>query len=66
MEDQARQTRYKKKKIRKGRVIFLILFLVIIGSVGYSYVQFQSGRDLASDNKIQVECFDPDDNHSTV
>ncbi|MBD8036017.1 MULTISPECIES: LCP family protein [Solibacillus] len=66
MEDQARQTRYKKKKIRKGRVIFLILFLVIIGSVGYSYVQFQSGRDLASDNKIPVEGFEPDDNHPTI
>lgn len=66
MEEQVRPTRYKKKRIRKGRLLFVMLFLVIISLVSYSYFQFKSGVDLADDHKITVEGFEPDDNDKTI
>lgn len=66
MEEQTRQTRYRKKKMRKGRVLFVVVFLLLLSAIGYSYVQFNKGKQLASDNKIEVEDFEPDDNHPTI
>lgn len=66
MEEQVRPTRYKKKKIRKGRLLFVILFILIGSLIGYSYIQYKSGLDLASDTKVAVEGFEPDDNHPTI
>ncbi|MEK5185113.1 LCP family protein [Solibacillus sp. FSL W7-1324] len=66
MEEQTRQTRYQKKKMRKGRVIFVVIFLLLLSVIGYGYVQFNKGKEMASDNKIVVEDFEPDDNHPTI
>ncbi|WP_339176470.1 LCP family protein [Solibacillus sp. FSL R5-0691] len=66
MEEQTRQTRYQKKKMRKGRVIFVVIFLLLLSVIGYGYVQFNKGKEMASDNKIEVEDFEPDDNHPTI
>ncbi|MEK4080252.1 LCP family protein [Solibacillus sp. FSL W7-1472] len=66
MEEQTRQTRYRKKKMRKGRLLFVVVFLLLISAIGYSYVQFNKGKELASGNKIEVEGFEPDDNHPTI
>lgn len=66
MEEQSRQTRYRKKKLRKGRLFFVVVFLLLLSVIGYSYVQFNKGKELASDNKIEVEGFEPDDNHPTI
>lgn len=66
MEEQTRQTRYRKKKLRKGRFLFVVIFLLLISVIGYSYVQFNKGKELASDKKIAVEGFEPDDNHPTI
>ncbi|MER2028318.1 MAG: LCP family protein [Solibacillus sp.] len=66
MEEQTRQTRYRKKKMRKGRVLFVIVFLLLLSVIGYSYVQYNKGKDLASDKKIEVKGFEPDDNHPTI
>lgn len=66
MEEQVRPTRYKKKKIRKGRLLFVVLFILIVSLIGYSYFQYKSGLDLASDTKVAVEGFEPDDNHPTI
>lgn len=66
MEEQTRQTRFRKKKFRKGRFLFVVIFLLLVSVIGYSYVQFNKGKDLASDKKIAVEGFEPDDNHPTI
>lgn len=66
MEEQTRQTRYRKKKMRKGRLLFVVVFLILLSVIGYSYTQFNKGKELASDNKITVEGFEPDDNHPTI
>ena len=66
MEEQTRQTRYRKKKMRKGRVLFVIVFLLLLSVIGYSYVQYNKGKELASTKKIEVEGFEPDDNHPTI
>ncbi|WP_339199419.1 LCP family protein [Solibacillus sp. FSL R5-0449] len=66
MEEQTRQTRYQKKKMRKGRGIFVVIFLLLLSVIGYGYVQFNKGKEMASDNKIVVEDFEPDDNHPTI
>ena len=66
MEEQTRQTRYRKKKMRKGRLLFVVVFLLLLSVIGYSYVQYNKGKDLASDKKIEVKGFEPDDNHPTI
>lgn len=67
MEEQPRQVRYqKKRKIRKGRTLFVGLLIIIIGLLGYSYMQYKSGYNLASETKIPEEQFEPDENHRTV
>ncbi|MEK4386031.1 LCP family protein [Solibacillus sp. FSL W7-1464] len=66
MEEQSRHTRYRKKRLRKGRLLFVVVFLFLLSIIGYSYVQYNKGKELASDNKIEVEGFEPDDNHPTI
>ena len=67
MEEQTRQTRHhKKKKFRTGRFIFTVLLILIISLLGYSYWQFKEGQELATDTKIPVENFDPDEKHRTI
>ena len=67
MEEQSQKTRYqKKKKLRKGRSIFFVLLLVILGLLIYSYVQYNSGLNLASESKIPAEDFAPDEGHPTI
>ncbi|MCH7322653.1 LCP family protein [Solibacillus sp. MA9] len=66
MEEQPRQARYQKKRLRKGRTLFVALLIIIIGLSTYSYFQYKSGYNLASETKIPVEQFEPDENHRTV
>lgn len=67
MEEQPRQARYqRKRKLRKGRTLFVGLLIIIIGLLGYSYMQYKSGYNLASETKIPEEQFEPDENHRTV
>ncbi|MEK4425396.1 LCP family protein [Solibacillus sp. FSL K6-1523] len=62
MEENTRQTRHqKKKKLRKGRFVITILLLVIVATSIYAYAQFKSGLDMASDTKITVNDFQPDE-----
>ncbi|MER1985936.1 MAG: LCP family protein [Solibacillus sp.] len=55
------KTRYKKKRVRKGRVIVTALFLVIVALIGYSYVEYQNGLKLASETKVPAEDFIADE-----
>ena len=67
MEEQTRQTRHhKKKKLRKGRLLFTVLLILIISLLGYSYWQFKQGQALTTDAKIPVENFAPDEKHATI
>ncbi|WP_274306933.1 LCP family protein [Solibacillus daqui] len=67
MEEQPRQARYQKnRKLRKGRTLLVALLIIIIGISAYSYFQYKKGYNLASETKIPVEQFEPDENHRTV
>ena len=67
MEQQTRQTRHqKKKKLRKGRFIFTVLLILIVSLLGYSYWQYKQGQEMATEAKISVENFDPDEDHPTI
>ncbi|WP_332645759.1 LCP family protein [Lysinibacillus sp. 54212] len=59
MEEQ-RMTRYRKKRLRKGRIFFLLLFLLISIIGSYSFIQFRAGAKLAGDSKLPEEAFTPD------
>ncbi|MFJ8235369.1 LCP family protein [Ureibacillus sp. NPDC094379] len=56
-----RPTRYKKKRLRKGRVFFLILFIFVIGIGVYAITQYKSGLELASKTKHPEESFVADE-----
>lgn len=62
MEEQ-KQRRYKKRKMRKGRVFFTALLLLILAVGVYGYSQFRAGQKLAGDAKPDgaVEDFVPDE-----
>lgn len=62
MEEQ-KQRRYKKRKIRKGRVFITVLLLLFIAIGLYGYSQFRAGQKLAGDAKpaVEVEDFVPDE-----
>ena len=48
MEQHERETRYKKKRLRKGRLlIFLLLVLFVLCGV-YVVQQYNSGKEFAS------------------
>ena len=62
MEEQ-KQRRYKKRKMRKGRVFFTALLFLILAVGFYGYSQFRAGQKLAGDAKPDgaVEDFVPDE-----
>ncbi|WP_375200727.1 LCP family protein [Bacillus sp. RS11] len=63
MEEQdytRRSQRPKKRRLRKGRVLFTLLLLCVIGGVGYAVTQYQNGLELASDTKVAQEDFSGD------
>lgn len=64
--EESRQTRYKKKKLRKGRRILLYLFLFIILIGVYTLLQYRSGLKLAEDTKLPEENFVPDEDLKSV
>ncbi len=67
MEENTRPVRYKKKKkLRKGRTLFVILFLIIAGLLIFSYVQYQNGFKIADKNNIPVEDFIADDDDEII
>ena len=62
MEEQ-KQRRYKKRRMRKGRVFITALLFLLVAVGVYVYSQFQSGVKLAGDAKPagEVEDFVPDE-----
>ncbi|KGR81872.1 LCP family protein [Lysinibacillus odysseyi] len=62
MEDQ-NQRRYKKRKMRKGRVFLTVLLLLVLAVGFYGYSQYKAGLKLAGDAKPsgEVEDFVPDE-----
>lgn len=52
--------RRRKKKLRIGRVIFLIATLCFIGAGLYSYFEYKAGKSLAADNGIEPGPFKGD------
>lgn len=60
MEEQ-RQTRYRKKRLRKGRIVVMLLVVVMISLLGYSYMQYEEGSKLASETKVPAEDFRADE-----
>lgn len=63
MEEQdytRRSQRPKKRRLRKGRVLFTLLLLCVIVGVGYAVTQYQNGLELASDTKVAQEDFSGD------
>ena len=62
MEEQ-RERRYKKKKLRKGRVFIITLLFLTLSIVVYGYSQYQAGLKLAEDAApvVEIEEFVPDD-----
>lgn len=53
MEDnqvyETRRRRYKKKRLRKGRVVFLSIIIVLISLIAYSVFQYKQGLELAGE-----------------
>ena len=62
MEEQ-RQRRYKKRKLRKGRVLIAALLVLVASIVAYGYSQYQAGLKLAEDAApiVEIEEFVPDE-----
>ncbi|KAA0965782.1 LytR family transcriptional regulator [Sporosarcina sp. ANT_H38] len=54
------QKRRRKKKLRVGRVIFLITTICFIGAGLYSYFEYNSGKSLAKGNVIDPGSFKGD------
>ncbi|MEK4255354.1 LCP family protein [Ureibacillus sp. FSL K6-2830] len=55
------EKRYKKKRLRKGRVILFSIFIVLIAIIAYSIHQYRTGLELAGEeNKEEIE-FTPDE-----
>lgn len=52
--------RRRKKKLRIGRVIFLIVTLCFIGAGLYSYIEYNAGKSLAKSNGIEPGSFKGD------
>lgn len=55
-EEQKTERRYKpKKKLRKGRVVFTVLFIfgLVIGI--YSFLQYREGYNLANETKVKQD-----------
>lgn len=65
LED-SRQKRYKKRKLRKGRLFFTLLIILIIGIGAYSIYQYRSGLKLAEETKLPEEDFVADEELKTI
>lgn len=52
--------RSRKKKLRVGRVLFLLTFLIIIGVGVYALVQFNIGKSVTKGNEIDPGLFEGD------
>lgn len=50
-----------KKRIRKGRTIVASLVVVIAILLGYAFMQYKAGLNMASETKIPDEAFVPDE-----
>ncbi|MCM3387807.1 LCP family protein [Ureibacillus chungkukjangi] len=64
--EEKRQTRHKKKKLRKGRLFFTFLILVLLSIGIYSYFQYQKGLEIASETKLPEAEFVADEAHKTI
>ncbi|MFF5995160.1 LCP family protein [Lysinibacillus sp. KU-BSD001] len=61
MEEQ-KERRYQKKKLRKGRVLFTVLILALLGIGTYGVMQYRAGLQLAGEaNTAAPEPFVPDE-----
>lgn len=64
--EEKRQTRHKKRKLRKGRLFFTLLIVLFIGIGIYFYFQYKSGLNLASETKLPEAEFVSDQSHETI
>ena len=61
MEEQ-KERRYQRKKLRKGRVLFTVLILALLGIGTYGVMQYRAGLQLAGEaNNATPEPFVPDE-----
>ncbi|HWL12898.1 MAG TPA: LCP family protein [Ureibacillus sp.] len=63
---ETRQTRHKKRKLRKGRVFFTLLLFLILVIGAYSFFQYQKGVKLASATKLPEENFVADELEDSI
>lgn len=66
MEEQIRPARYKKKRLRKGRFLLILLLILIVAIVGYGINEYRSGLKFASDTKLPEEEFIADENVNKI
>ena len=62
MEEQ-RQRRFKKRKLRKGRMLIMAVLFLVVAISAYGYSQYRAGLKLAEDAApvVEVEDFTPDE-----
>lgn len=66
MEEQIRPSRYKKKRLRKGRFLLILLLFLIVVIAGYMINEYRSGLKFASDTKLPEEEFIADENVNKI
>ena len=66
MEEQIRPSRYKKKRLRKGRFLLILLLILIVVIVGYGINEYRSGLKFASETKLPKEEFIADENVNKI
>lgn len=66
MEEQIRPSRYKKKRLRKGRFLLILLLFLIVVIAGYGINEYRSGLKFASDTKLPEEEFIADENVNKI
>lgn len=66
MEEQIRPSRYKKKRLRKGRFLLILLLILIVAIAGYGINEYRSGLKFASDTKLPEEEFIADENVNKI
>lgn len=59
--EQRRQTRYRRRRLRIGRLVFTSVLLIVCLLVIYSIQQFRAGQKLASETKIEQQAFTQDE-----
>nr|WP_106778918.1 LCP family protein [Lysinibacillus timonensis] len=60
-ESQPSRKHNRRRRARKGRVVFILLFIIVISIVTYIIFQYRSGLELASVTKMHEESFIPDE-----